>query len=192
MVSGRVQGVGFRYFRRHRRRENVHGWVRNLPDGRVEASAEGEADAVARFEQALRHGPRGARVEQLEIEHTVPGWTGIPASPYMTMIDLKTQIRHVPDFPKAGILFYDITTLLQDPAGLRAAIDRSRAVPGSADRFGGRHREPRVHLRRAGRRSPRRRLRAGAEAGQAAVDVRQRRATRSSTAPTRSRFTRTR
>jgi adenine phosphoribosyltransferase len=36
---------------------------------------------------------------------------------------LKTKIRHVPDFPKAGILFYDITTLLQDAAGLRAAID---------------------------------------------------------------------
>jgi adenine phosphoribosyltransferase len=36
---------------------------------------------------------------------------------------LKTQIRHVPDFPKAGILFYDITTLLQDPAGLRASVD---------------------------------------------------------------------
>ena len=46
----------------------------------------------------------------------------------MTMIDLKTQIRHVPDFPKAGILFYDITTLLQDPMGLRAAID-SIAIP---------------------------------------------------------------
>jgi hypothetical protein len=46
----------------------------------------------------------------------------------MTMTDLKTQIRHVPDFPKAGILFYDITTLLQDPAGLRAAID-SIAMP---------------------------------------------------------------
>src|SRR6185369_7623654 len=41
----------------------------------------------------------------------------------MTMIDLKTHIRHVPDFPKAGILFYDITTLLQDPVGLRVAID---------------------------------------------------------------------
>jgi adenine phosphoribosyltransferase len=41
----------------------------------------------------------------------------------MTMDDLKTKIRHVPDFPKAGILFYDITTLLQDAAGLRAAID---------------------------------------------------------------------
>src|SRR5207344_2784105 len=44
------------------------------------------------------------------------------------MDHLKSKIRHVPDFPKAGILFYDITTLLQDPAGLRAAID-SIAVP---------------------------------------------------------------
>jgi adenine phosphoribosyltransferase len=41
----------------------------------------------------------------------------------MTMDDLKIKIRHVPDFPKAGILFYDITTLLQDPAGFRSAID---------------------------------------------------------------------
>jgi adenine phosphoribosyltransferase len=36
---------------------------------------------------------------------------------------LKSKIRHVPDFPKAGILFYDITTLLQDAIGFRAAID---------------------------------------------------------------------
>jgi adenine phosphoribosyltransferase len=46
----------------------------------------------------------------------------------MTTTELKAQIRHVPDFPKAGILFYDITTLLQEPAGLRAAID-SIALP---------------------------------------------------------------
>ena len=44
------------------------------------------------------------------------------------MDDLKAKIRNVPDFPKAGILFYDITTLLQEPAGLRAAID-SLAMP---------------------------------------------------------------
>ena len=43
------------------------------------------------------------------------------------MTDLKASIRHVPDFPKPGILFYDITTLLQDPAGFRAAIDRLAA-----------------------------------------------------------------
>ncbi len=36
---------------------------------------------------------------------------------------LKAKIRHVPDFPKPGILFYDITTLLRDPTGFRAAVD---------------------------------------------------------------------
>ena len=39
------------------------------------------------------------------------------------MEQLKKKIRHVPDFPKAGILFYDITTLLRDAAGFRTAID---------------------------------------------------------------------
>ncbi|MQA31200.1 MAG: adenine phosphoribosyltransferase [Luteitalea sp.] len=39
------------------------------------------------------------------------------------MESLKSKIRHVPDFPKAGILFYDVTTLLQDPVGFRSAVD---------------------------------------------------------------------
>ena len=39
------------------------------------------------------------------------------------MNDLKTLIREVPDFPKPGILFYDITTLLKDPVGLHRAVD---------------------------------------------------------------------
>src|SRR4051812_47886416 len=39
------------------------------------------------------------------------------------MEHLKSKIRHVPDFPKAGILFYDVTTLLQDPVGYHAALD---------------------------------------------------------------------
>ena len=38
-------------------------------------------------------------------------------------MDLKTLIRDIPDFPKPGILFRDITTLLRDPAGLRYSID---------------------------------------------------------------------
>jgi adenine phosphoribosyltransferase len=42
-------------------------------------------------------------------------------------MDLKQHIRHVPDFPKAGILFYDITTLLRDPKGFEATIDRLSA-----------------------------------------------------------------
>src|SRR5262249_34805114 len=48
------------------------------------------------------------------------------------MDQLKAKIRHVPDFPKAGILFYDITTLLADPVGFHAAID-SLAIPFQHD-----------------------------------------------------------
>ncbi|HEY0514107.1 MAG TPA: adenine phosphoribosyltransferase [Thermoanaerobaculia bacterium] len=40
------------------------------------------------------------------------------------MDDLKSHIRQIPDFPKPGILFYDITTLLQDPLALRMTVDR--------------------------------------------------------------------
>ena len=43
-------------------------------------------------------------------------------------MDLKQHIRHVPDFPKAGILFYDITTLLREPMGFKATID-TMALP---------------------------------------------------------------
>jgi adenine phosphoribosyltransferase len=50
------------------------------------------------------------------------------------MDDLKAKIRNVRDFPKAGILFYDITTLLQEPAGLRAAID-SMSMPYTSSRI---------------------------------------------------------
>jgi adenine phosphoribosyltransferase len=43
------------------------------------------------------------------------------------MEHLKQKIRHVPDFPKPGILFYDITTLLRDPVGFREAVDAVEA-----------------------------------------------------------------
>jgi adenine phosphoribosyltransferase len=39
------------------------------------------------------------------------------------MQELKSRIRHVPDFPKTGILFYDVTTLLRDPVGFKITID---------------------------------------------------------------------
>ena len=66
VISGRVQGVGFRYFARDAAlREGVTGWVRNLPDGTVEARIEGEREAVTRVERALRVGPRGARVDEV-------------------------------------------------------------------------------------------------------------------------------
>ena len=68
-----MQGVGYRMFAEHRARvENVHGWVRNLPDGRVEVRVEGDGEAVERVEAALRRGPAGARVELFEVETEVP------------------------------------------------------------------------------------------------------------------------
>ena len=76
LISGRVQGVGFRYFARDvAQREGVTGWVRNLPDGRVEARVEGELEAVTRVERSLRSGPRGARVDDVFVDDEEPGGT---------------------------------------------------------------------------------------------------------------------
>lgn len=73
LISGRVQGVGFRFFAKGvADREGVTGWVRNLPDGRVEARVEGEADAVTRVERQLWQGPGGARVEDVVTDDTEP------------------------------------------------------------------------------------------------------------------------
>jgi acylphosphatase len=73
LVSGRVQGVGFRYFTHvAAMREGVYGWVRNTPDGRVEIEAEGEGEALARFEHHVRHGPPGARVERVDASELLP------------------------------------------------------------------------------------------------------------------------
>jgi acylphosphatase len=77
IVSGRVQGVGFRFFTADAaRREGVTGSVRNLADGRVEATVEGEAESMVRFERALRQGPSRARVEHVQVEDTDP--LGLP------------------------------------------------------------------------------------------------------------------
>lgn len=67
LVSGRVQGVGFRWFAlRQAQRLGLRGWVRNLPDGRVEVVAAGPGTAVEQLDQALRHGPPAARVETVD------------------------------------------------------------------------------------------------------------------------------
>ncbi len=66
-VSGVVQGVGFRYFvQRSSARHQVKGYVRNLPDGRVEALAEGTAAAVEAFRYDLNTGPTHAIVSVVE------------------------------------------------------------------------------------------------------------------------------
>jgi acylphosphatase len=69
VITGQVQGV---FFRREitdlARRLGVNGWVRNLPDGRVEVMAEGEKSKVEELIQFCRVGPAGARVHAVEIE----------------------------------------------------------------------------------------------------------------------------
>ena len=72
-VSGRVQGVGFRYFALDAaRREGINGYVMNHDDGSVEAVAEGESESVERFERALRRGPSRSRVEQVMVDDMTP------------------------------------------------------------------------------------------------------------------------
>jgi acylphosphatase len=67
-VSGRVQGVGFREFtQRSAKQLKLSGWVKNLPDGRVELMAEGDEKTLAELEKAIRTGPRPAKVEKVEI-----------------------------------------------------------------------------------------------------------------------------
>ena len=73
VIAGRVQGVGFRWFTHDAAaREGIHGWVRNLADGSLEIDAEGEAESMARFEAAVRRGPAGARVGEVEVEEQAP------------------------------------------------------------------------------------------------------------------------
>lgn len=68
LVSGIVQGVNFRRFTQMTARQlGVNGWVRNLPDGRVEACLDGEAEAVGELLDWCRSGPPSARVDNLEI-----------------------------------------------------------------------------------------------------------------------------
>ena len=74
MITGRVQGVGFRWFARDAAlREGADGWVKNLTDGSVEAEVEGDAEAVGRFESALRRGPSASRVDNVHVDDCAPG-----------------------------------------------------------------------------------------------------------------------
>ena len=76
VVHGRVQGVFFRDTARRRAQEaGVAGWVRNLPDGTVEAAFEGEPEAVERLLAFCREGPRGADVERVEVFDEPPEGT---------------------------------------------------------------------------------------------------------------------
>ena len=73
VVSGRVQGVGYRFHARDAAgREGLGGFVRNLPDRRVEVEAEGDDEAMQRFERALWQGPPAGRVDAVEVTEIAP------------------------------------------------------------------------------------------------------------------------
>jgi len=68
-VSGQVQGVWFRSCTQEMaERMGVCGWVRNLPDGRVEAVFEGDKDEVEVMVDFCRRGPPGAQVDDVEVK----------------------------------------------------------------------------------------------------------------------------
>ena len=72
-IKGEVQGVGYRFFaQRAAARHQVVGYVRNCPDGTVEALAEGPATSVEAFKHDLATGPQWAVVDQLEEIHLEP------------------------------------------------------------------------------------------------------------------------
>jgi len=72
-LEGRVQGVGFRHFTRtNAQKHGVKGWVKNLPDGRVEAVFEGEDEDVEQMVELVREGPRSSRVTDAEVQWSAP------------------------------------------------------------------------------------------------------------------------
>ncbi|MFB9431995.1 acylphosphatase [Streptoalloteichus tenebrarius] len=73
IVSGRVQGVFFRdSCLRAATRHGVAGWVRNLPDGRVEAVFEGEPGAVDHMVEWAHSGPKDAHVRHVQVDDEPP------------------------------------------------------------------------------------------------------------------------
>ena len=73
VITGYVQGVGFRYSARHEANSlGLNGWVRNTSDGSVEAVVEGGPDAVRSFVSWARSGPSGASVQSVETDEEAP------------------------------------------------------------------------------------------------------------------------
>ena len=72
-IEGHVQGVGFRYFTLEQaRRLGLTGWVRNMPNGHVEVTAEGSQQDLEEFLRRLYEGPSGAYVRNINYEYLPP------------------------------------------------------------------------------------------------------------------------
>lgn len=69
-VKGIVQGVFFRHFTQQQARQlDIKGWVRNLPDGRVEIVCEGSTDSIEKMIAWCKKGPQGAYVEGIDVQY---------------------------------------------------------------------------------------------------------------------------
>jgi len=73
VISGQVQGVGFRYFALHKALEfQITGWVRNTPDNKVEIEAEGNANDIDTFIDWMRIGPSRAKIRSFSVSEIYP------------------------------------------------------------------------------------------------------------------------
>ena len=84
LISGRVQGVFYRvYTQRQAHHLELTGWVRNLPDGRVEAQAEGPREALEALVAWCREGPELAQVQGVEVkwEAALGDWSDFEVEP---------------------------------------------------------------------------------------------------------------
>ena len=73
LVRGRVQGVGFRFYTEEKARQlGLHGWVRNCPDGDVEAYAEGPRLDIEELIRTLHQGPPMARIQDISVDWLTP------------------------------------------------------------------------------------------------------------------------
>ena len=66
-ITGKVQGVGFRYFFLRQAQNSINGWVRNIPNGDVEALAQGEKADLQQFIAKVKEGPSFSRVEDVSL-----------------------------------------------------------------------------------------------------------------------------
>lgn len=76
-VTGQVQGVFYRAWAQGQARElAISGWIRNCPDGSVEAHIQGDESAVSRMIDRMRSGPSNARVDDIDVEQAAAEPTG--------------------------------------------------------------------------------------------------------------------